>query len=48
MTSPARSAIRGIAALRTRFVLAWLWWRHTYTFNVAHKPLCERFKQNVH
>jgi hypothetical protein len=35
------------AALRTRLALGWLWWRHAYTFNVAHKPLCDRFRHNV-
>lgn len=25
----------------------WLWLRHAYTFNWAHKPLCERFKKDV-
>jgi len=43
----ARYLFRRIASLRTRLVLAWMWWRHTYTFNLAHKPLCERFKDNV-
>ena len=43
----ALSLFRRVASLRTRLVLVWLWWRHTYTFNVAHKPLCGRFKDNV-
>lgn len=27
--------------------LKWMWMRHTYTFNWAHKPLCDRFKSGV-
>lgn len=27
--------------------LRWLWWKHTWTFQAAHKPLCGRFHQDV-
>lgn len=27
--------------------LKWKWFRHTHTFNWAHKPLCERFQSGV-
>ncbi len=47
MIPPARRLFRRIASLRARLVLGWMWWQHTYTFNVAHKPLCERFQDNV-
>lgn len=30
-----------------RVFLRWLWHRHTYWFNWAHKPLCERFRRDV-
>jgi len=25
----------------------WLWWRHTWFFNWAHKPLCEPYREDV-
>ncbi len=31
----------------TPLYLRWLWWRHTWTFQAAHKPLCPRFHQDV-
>ena len=27
--------------------LKWMWLRHTYTFNWAHKPLCTRFRHGI-
>jgi len=27
--------------------MKWLWLRHTWTFNWAHKPLCDRFQEDV-
>lgn len=27
--------------------LRWLWWKHTWTFQAAHKPLCGRFHGDV-
>lgn len=27
--------------------LKWIWLYHTYTFNWAHRPLCDRFKSGV-
>ena len=27
--------------------LKWLWWKHTWTFQLAHKPLCQRFRRDV-
>ena len=27
--------------------MRWLWWRHTWTFQGAHKPLCDRFHRDV-
>lgn len=32
---------------RTPPALKWLWWRHTWTFQLAHKPLCGRFHRDV-
>lgn len=29
------------------FALRWRWWKHTWTFQAAHKPLCERFHHDV-
>ena len=31
----------------TPFYLRWLWWKHTWTFQAAHKPLCGRFRRDV-
>jgi hypothetical protein len=38
---------RAVATWRKRVALRRLWWRHTYTFNLAHKPLCARFAHDV-
>lgn len=27
--------------------LRWLWWKHTWHFQAAHKPLCARFHRDV-
>ena len=32
---------------RLRLRLKWLWLLHAYPFHWAHKPLCERFQQDV-
>ena len=32
---------------RLRWRLKRLWWKHSYTFHWAHKPLCERFREDV-
>ena len=45
MTS-ARAVPRAVT-WRDRLYLRRLWWRHAYTFNWAHKPLCDRFQANV-
>lgn len=29
------------------FALRWRWWKHTWTFQAAHKPLCARFHHDV-
>ena len=31
----------------TPLYLRWLWWKHTWLFQLAHKPLCERFHRDV-
>lgn len=31
----------------TPLYLRWLWWKHTWTFQGAHKPLCGRFHRDV-
>lgn len=31
----------------TPLYLRWLWWKHTWTFQAAHKPLCRRFHGDV-
>jgi hypothetical protein len=31
----------------TPLYLRWLWWKHTWTFQAAHKPLCARFHRDV-
>lgn len=31
----------------TPLYLRWLWWKHTWHFQAAHKPLCARFHQDV-
>lgn len=33
--------------MKTVWTLKWLWWRHTWRFNWAHKPLCDRFRHDV-
>ena len=33
--------------LRQRWWSTWLWWRHTWWFQFAHAPLCERFAADV-
>jgi len=32
---------------RTPLYPRWLWWKHTWTFQLAHKPLCSRFHRDV-
>jgi len=36
-----------IGWLRARARDRWTWWRHTWTFQVAHKPLCEHYAHDV-
>ena len=35
------------ASLRARIGDRWRWWRHTWTFQLAHKPLCTRYAHDV-
>ena len=33
--------------MKIAWTLKWLWWRHTWRFIWAHKPLCDRFRHDV-
>ena len=33
--------------LREQLTQRWLWWRHSYPFRFAHKPLCDRLGSRV-
>lgn len=33
--------------LRYNLKIKWMWLQHTWTFNWAHRPLCDRFKSGV-
>jgi hypothetical protein len=33
--------------LKWRVWKSWVWWTHTWWFQLAHKPLCTRFSQDV-
>lgn len=35
------------SGLRLAFERTCLWWRYTYRFQLAHGPLCERFRRDV-
>ena len=34
-------------SVATKAYMKWLWLRHSWTFNWAHKPLCERYARDV-
>ena len=47
MINGTRTTSGRVSNIRNRVYFKWLWWKHTYTFNWAHKPLCKRFSRDV-
>ena len=39
--------IRAAHPWKWRLIRTWLWWRHTHTFQFAHRPLCSRFEKGA-